>query len=216
MVVRRRVDGTLWVWNWKTTSDRSNWTHQWRHDVQMWTEALALESHLKERVEGCIVEGLYKGSKYNQERTSRLIYGYKDIKSGTYSTASGGGRVKFKAWEESFPFGRGLEGWIAWLPWDELDLNFPRSEPIMKNDEVVRRWIKQVVRQEMDIKHILETGSPEDKEEFFIQRFGKRCNWCPFANLCFLRSDPETLISDGFLKEREDHHRKKVVDVQNS
>src|SRR5258706_1070979 len=182
----------------------------------MWTEALALESHLKERVEGCIVEGLYKGSKYNQERTSRLIYGYKDIKSGTYSTASGGGRVKFKAWEESFPFGRGLEGWIAWLPWDELDLNFPRSEPIMKNDEVVRRWIKQVVRQEMDIKHILETGSSEDKEEFFIQRLGKRRNWCPFANLCFLLSYPETLISDGFLKEREDHHRKKVVDVQNS
>lgn len=208
LVVKSRENGRNFVFNWKTTSNKSNWNKKWKHDVQSWTEALAIEDALGERVEGCIFEGFYKGTKYAGMSTSPLIYGFFKEEKGAklYKSERTAGYTKFPAFvNEHYP---SLEEWILFLPPEVVEESFIRSEPIMKNDDVVRKWIRQVVREEEDILHIMESDiSQEDKEVFFIQRFGEQCDWCPFKDICELRADVNSLVDAGFLTERIDHHQ---------
>lgn len=207
LVVKSRENGRNFVFNWKTTSSKTNWNKKWKHDVQAWTEALAIEDALGERIEGCIFEGFYKGTKYAGQSTSPLIYGFVKEENGRriFKSERTSGFTKFPAFSENYY--PSLEEWIQFLPPEVVEESFIRSEPIMKNDDVVRRWIRQVVREEEDIQHVLDSDiSDEDREVFFIQRPGEKCGQCPFSDLCFLRSDVGTLMGDGFLKERVDHH----------
>lgn len=215
LVVRARSDGRNWVFNWKTTSSLKDWNKKWRRDVQAWTEALAVEDFLGQRVEGCIFEGFYKGSKYAGMSTSPLVYGFFKEEKGKklFRPDREKGWVKFPTWNGLFIPSQ--EEWILSLPLEVLEEQFIRSEFILKNDDVVRRWIRQVVREEEDREHILNSGLPQEEEEvFFIQRFGEQCNWCPFDGACGLSTDIPTLVNDGFLVEREDHHGKVLAEGQ--
>lgn len=207
LVVKRREDGRNWVFNWKTSSSKASWNEKWRRDVQAWTEALAIEDALGERVEGCIFEGFYKGTKYAGMSTSPLVYGFTrgEGKEREFRPDRQSGWTKFPTWTGGFIDSQ--EEWILSLPLDVLEEQFIRSEPIMKNDDVVRDWISQVVREEEDRLHVLQSDlTEEEKKVFFIQRFGEQCKWCCFAPACDKSSDMDTLVNDGFLVERIDHH----------
>lgn len=203
LVVKRKADRRNIVFNWKTSRTKSDWNRKWRYDVQSWTEALAIEDALGERVEGCIFEGFYKGSKYGGLRTTPLLYGFKNEK--LWSVEKKAGYVKVPTFNEQwYP---SLEEWLQFLPIEVLEEQFIRSELITKNDDVVRAWIRQVVREEEDIDYVLSTEmTDEEREVFFIQRFGEPCTWCPFKDLCGLRANMSDLVESGFMKERVDHH----------
>jgi hypothetical protein len=211
-IVQDRNDGTIWVINWKTTShDLKEFNKQWRFDVQSWYEALAVEGSLGMPVAGTIYYGIYKGPVWNGQMTSRLIYGYKEETLGgntVYTPEYKAGLKRFPVWEETFPFGEGVAAWVSWLPKEFLAKHFASSPPVMRNDKLVEKYLRQVIRKEGDIDHILATGSTEDIEDFFEQRWGEWCEKCPFLNLCAERSSPETLIAEGILKPRRDHHLK--------
>jgi hypothetical protein len=141
--------------------------------------------------------------------TSRLVYGYKKSSqdgSASYSTDREAGSQRFNVWEESFPFGDGIAAWVSWLPYDFVRGHFALSVPQMRNDQIVTNWLRQLVRVETDIDHILSTGSREDAESYFIQNFGDRCAKCPYVDLCMQRATPEALIEEGRLIPRRDHH----------
>jgi hypothetical protein len=203
-VVRSRSDGSCWVLNWKTASDVKDWTKKWFFDPQGWTEALAAESRLGVEISGCIYLGVWKGPMYNGKSTSRLMGGYKHhSKTGvTYGTENGGGGVKFDAARESFPFGEGIAAWVSWLPLDFLAKHFVESAPQLRQDALVEKWLKQLVKQEDAIDYVLDSGSPEDVETFFWQNWSDDCGRCSFKDLCLLRSTPEELLKDGFLRPR--------------
>jgi hypothetical protein len=208
-VVQDRNDGSYWVWNWKTASDIKDWNKKWFFDVQTWTETLAMEGHLGVPVAGCIFEGVYKGPIWNGNMTSRLVLGYKKSTadgSVSYSTDRETGMTRFNVWEESFPFGDGVAAWISWLPYDFVRGHFALSAPQMRNDVIVTKWLRQLVRVETDIDHLLSTGSAEDVEDYFIQNFDDHCGKCPYVDLCQMRSTPEALIEEGKLIPRRDHH----------
>lgn len=203
-VMRDRMDGTLWVLNWKTASDIKDWNKKWFFDPQGWTESMAAEAKLGEEVKGCIYVGVWKGPIYQGRTTSRLIGGYKhNTRSGTtYATENGGGGQKFDAWRENFPFGDGLAAWISWLPKDFLAKHFCESAPQLRQDALVESWLRQIVKHEDAIDYVLEAGSEQDQLDFFWQNYTDECSKCPFKDLCLLRSTPEELIKDGFLRPR--------------
>jgi hypothetical protein len=209
-VLRSRGDGSLWVLNWKTASDVKDWNRKWFFDVQAWTESLAMESFLGEPVAGCIFYGVWKGPVWNGQISSRLIHGYVHTsKTGsvTYGTENSGGGQRFKAWEMEFPFGEGVASWVNWLPKEFLKKHFVESAPQMRNDTLVEKWLRQLVRLEADVDHLLESGDEEDLEDYFFQNFSDiNCARCPFLDLCMLRSTPEEKIKEGTLVPRIDHH----------
>lgn len=207
LTVKERATGRNFVFNWKTTSSKQSWNDKWRRDVQAWTETLAMEDALGEPIAGCFFEGFYKGSKYGGQSTSPLVYGFMKEEKGKkiYRPDRAPSWVKVPMWTGGFIGSQ--EEWILQLPLDVLEEQFIRSEPIMKNDDVVRKWIQQVVREEEDRAHVLESGlSQEEEEVFFIQRFGEQCKWCCFGPVCDGASDIPTLVGDGFLVPRIDHH----------
>lgn len=207
VVVRSRADGSVWVFNHKTCSD---WDAlDWHFDIQMWTEALAVEWDLKEPVAGCIVEGFYKGYKRNGLFTSPLIYGYRDRRGGWHQGYTAGAEKLF------IPSAMPLSEWIGQLSPDTVDTAFRRSGPIPKNDVVVDRWLKSVIRRETDIENILSPDvSEEDRLDFFYQRISKwTCRRCPFQDVCFDRATVEDLLASGRLRRRTER-RTKIVDVE--
>jgi hypothetical protein len=202
-VTRDRMTGVVQVWNWKTTSSIQNWSDQWIFDIQAMTEALAVQEALGEYVQGCIFEGFFKGGFYGGVSTSPLLTGYTD---GAAWEVGGkprkGDWEKISTWKE-FPGGTPL--WLDLIS-THLPDSFVRSAPILKDDEIVRDWLRQVIRRETDTQMILEPEVPEtDRLLFFDQNPGKRCSWCVFAPTCWSGLS----IEDLDLKPREDHHKPK-------
>lgn len=203
-VVKRRLDGSIFVWNWKTTGNKTDWTEQWEDDIQMWTEALAVEDDLGLPVAGVIVEGLFKGSTRGGMSTSPLLMGYTRMAGDRQVYRSGWekGWTKFPAFREG-----GLRWWISFLPIDVVEEQFVRSQPILKNNEVVRGWISEVVQRESDITHHLESGTEEDRRRFFWRNFSQwNCRWCPFKKACKGTTTVEAMLEAGLLVPRKDHH----------
>lgn len=204
-VIKSRLDGSIWVLNWKTTGNKTDWTEQWEDDIQMWTEALAIEDSLGEPVSGVIVEGLFKGSTRAGQSTSPLLMGYKRLVGDRLIYRSGWekGWVKFPAWREE----GGLAWWINFLPPDVVEEQFVRSQPILKNNEVVRGWVEEVVQRELDITHHLTGGSETDRSRFFWRNFSKwNCRWCSFKAACKGRTTVDEMVKGGLLVPRKDHH----------
>jgi hypothetical protein len=205
-ILRDRVDGSVWVLNWKTAGDVKNWNRKWFYDIQSWTESLAAEAKLGIPVSGCLYYGIWKGPIWQGNISSRLIYGYKytdRLGNVTYATENNGGGTRFSVWQETFPFGEGVTAWVNWLDPTFLKKCFVQSAPQIRQDELVEAWLRQVVAYESDVEHVLAEGSAEEKLDFFWQNWGDHpCGRCDFNALCTLKSTPEELIRDGFLKPR--------------
>jgi hypothetical protein len=210
-ILQDRSDGSFWVWNWKTTGDVRNWTEKWHFDIQSWTEAIAWEGKVGD-VAGCIYGGVWKGPMWKGSTTSRLVYAYKRSKEDgtvTYSRERVSGYDRVPVWEESFPFGDGIPAWISWLPKDFLRSHFPISAPHMRDDITVNEWVKAIVRREDDIAHVVKEANELDKRAFFVQNFGNQCSGCPYVDLCMHRTEPESLIEEGYLTPRVDRYKLK-------
>ncbi len=209
-VTRRRSDGSLWAWNWKTSGSLNDWSGRWEDDIQAMLETLATQEHFGEYVQGCIFEGFYKGGSYKGRSTSPLVYGYMNGEGKWHV----GRPQNFKGWTKRLVNRSYPGGLLAWLEFmfsedpDTLHEQFVRSEPIFKNDDLVRDWIKQVVREETDVEMMLGEDVPEeDRLIYFKQNKGEHCRWCQFRKICRWEVSLEDMVSSGALVERVDHHK---------
>jgi hypothetical protein len=223
VVVRSRFDGEIYVFNWKTTGRTWQWDAKWETDIQMWTEALAVEQALGESVRGCIVEGFHKGEfKFGHHQTP-LLWAYElrlpddmFIYASEYQRPSKalffdeekqewrGPWKKIATWKTTFPFGEGMAAWVNFMPEARLAGSFVRSSPIERPPGVVEGWLQQVVRREGDVQHVLNEGSEEDQLLFFWQNFSdNNCRWCSFKPLCLGQTTVDEMLQGGLLKPRE-------------
>lgn len=196
-------DNFLWVLNHKTCT---SWdSSDWMYDVQMWTEAMAIEQKYGRPVVGCIITGFLKGGRYAGLLSSPLIYSWDKEKDGevrTSDTYVAGWKKRLLAEEEA----------EEKLPRLELEKFFPISPPVTRNDAVVDAWVSQVVRRESENYHILRDGSEDDRLMHFWQRVSKwNCPRCPYVDVCFGRSTVLDLMAAGKLARRVDHHSMEVV-----
>lgn len=211
LVVRSRITGNLYVINWKTTGSKSGFFESYNRNIQMWTEALAVEQKYQEPT-SVLPIGFYKGTKKQGSYSSPLIWGYE--KNGVWQAKYPGWNTGFRKvamWrkeEYELPMGTsGLKEWIDWLPIELLEEQYIETPPIQKDEKVVRDWIRQVVQRERDLMHMLEPSVPEaDRELYFFQRFGKHCNWCPFDSICQQLATTSQMVEEGLLIPRVDHH----------
>ena len=133
LVARRKLDGRLFEWNFKTVGQAGEkWYQGFEHDAQILTETLAYERNLGEKVDGVNILGLVKGNRVavdaeghevrgdeQKERRpiaryiqrSPLIYGWKfdgnpPLEPAAYDYVSSRkkGWHRFAVWQEDFPF----------------------------------------------------------------------------------------------------------------
>lgn len=193
--VVRDLNGSLWVVNHKTCSSWDG--SDWMYDVQMWTEALAMEQHYGEPVHGCLVTGFLKGGRRSGVLSTPLIY--KWVKGEREKDLYEAGGEKVLLSEEEI---------LSKLERLDLAKHFPLSPPVMRNDAVVEAWLDQVVRRESENAHMLSPEVPEeDRLQHFWQRFTKwNCPFCPFKDVCYGVATIGDMVRAGKLRERVDHH----------
>jgi hypothetical protein len=218
-LVRLRETGQLVLLNWKTTSSLSDWETKWHYDIQAWSEALAIEHETGEPVAGCIFEGLYKGTRKDNRQCTSLLYGYKlenpnDPEATRYSVeykafSKTSPWKRFRVWEEKAFGPKPLNYWINWLPFDEVAGYFPPSNPVFKDDQITQGWINSVVRLETEIEHILRPEvTEEERLVYFTPHYSAfNCKRCSFKPVCFGERTFESLLEDGKLIPRVDHHK---------
>jgi hypothetical protein len=201
VVVRSRSDGQVYVFNWKTSSSKK--LDKWDHDIQMWTEAVATEGTIGEEIAGCIVEVLYKGQRRYGLQLSPLLYAYV-TKNGDIRHEWSAGSTRLPVWEMP----GGVKRWVEeTLPLEVVSAQFLRTPPLPKNNDVVHDWLEQVVYKERVATHVLKEGSERERELHFDQRFSDdNCPWCPFRRVCGKATTIQTLLEEGVLIPRVDHH----------
>lgn len=209
-VVRQRSTGAIFVGNWKTTSSWEGWPQKWTKDVQLWTESIAAEQKLGLEIAGCLMVGAKKGALKDGVRYSHLLYAYRKVLiDGTvvYSaeTERSKGWEKVAVWREKR---LGIKEWVeVQMPMEALKKEFQTTQPIPKNEDVVRDWLKQVVKAEEDNAYVLEVGSEEEQLTFFRQNISEfNCKWCSFTKLCFQETTLDQAMVEGVFVPRVDHH----------
>jgi hypothetical protein len=234
LVVRRRADGTVWYWEWKTTSNvRDSWFKQWNYDIQFLAGALGVQATLGLEITGVIVQGLYKG--YERENASGVKEQYSPLcyvyarEVGTvhgveveYSleTQRGKGWHKVGTWVDPGGVAAHVERLHTLAP-DTLLAQFPQTPPHFIHAERLRTLLRQRAMRERDIalasadilvaqSHGHAELAALDLDVYFPQSFNACApafgSPCPFRDVCHVASIGEDPLASGLYDWRVPHH----------
>lgn len=174
-VLRRKLDGALFVANWKTTkrADRK-WREQFQYDMQTIGEVLGVEQRLGEKCSGVLIEGLLKGEEREYPigsgqwyQDSPLIWAWHNETGKPHPMGEWTPKWEWQDEEGNHTLGRGWkkraiwEGypggvgeWIGYLYEHHLSVleeQFVPLPPILRSDWDIERWKRMTSRQERDI-----------------------------------------------------------------
>jgi hypothetical protein len=215
-VARRRFDGAIHIFNWKTDAywaTRRDLQDYWDHSVARLSEMLSVEARLGEPVEAVVMELLYKGREYKGENTSPLVRGFANSDTGevSYEYQRGAKWRAVKAWEQP----GGVKSWIDKMPLEVLQAQFTQTMPLMRDSGRIESLKRQWISEE---QHWLRLGavlsyahhqSDNELDRLAPQNF-HHCHRfadypCPYVRCCF-GNGPEEHIANGFYVPRSAHH----------
>lgn len=153
ILLRRKADDTLWYLELKTSGlDPSRFCRIWGHKTQMHLGARCVEATIGEPVEGVIVQGLWKGTKYKGASRSKLTGGYCRQAIGAV------GRTVWRTdhasgfqWRTALEYDGGIAAWIDALPNDVFSEYFPCTPPITPDPEYLDNYVQQRTYREKEI-----------------------------------------------------------------
>jgi hypothetical protein len=200
-----------------TSSKREEWVNSWTTAVQLHSTSRAIERALKTEVDAVIVQGLYKGYESYGKQGSPFCYAYRRPGQPPFSKEDI--RYDYKPGYQRHPVWQleaGVAGWVEKMPETILADQFPRTPPILIDDDLVESFFRQRLmrEREIDLANSM-LAIPEADEESrravldtsFPQRFDQ-CTPpygapCPYRQLCHGHvPDP---YKAGF-RPRQPHH----------
>lgn len=224
LLARRREDGGLFYFEWKTTTTGgSDWAKQWEHNTQLLLNTLAIEEILGERCEGVIVEGLVKGRRKVDDsitspflgrkiQQSPLCYGWKNPTTSAYRSkyTSAAGWFKVATWDE-MPVNR----WVSEvMDTEEKRKLFAPVPAITPNRKQLTRARKQVIAVEQEraekLKFVRGGGDVDlafpMNDEHCFRYWGHPCE---FEQLCFTEEIAADPLGSGY-QLKESHHKEEA------
>lgn len=158
------LDGNLWYVEYKSTSSKKEgWVNGWQTAVQLHSTVRAIEETTGEKVQGVVVQGLYKGYESYGKQNSRFCYAYH--RSGNPPFTAETTRYDYAAGYKRVPVWEmvgGVSQWVADMPADILGDQFPQVPPIFINDALVNSFFQQRAYREHEIE--LANGMMEGAE----------------------------------------------------
>lgn len=220
LILRRKFDGTLWYVEYKTTGNvKKEWLESWNTSVQLMAGAMLAGETLGEPVEGCIIQGLYKGYKYQGELRTPLVYRWrKPGLPGETDEIVAERPTRWAGWhrEGLWEGEGGVAAWIEQMPEEVLLGQFPQTPPIFLNKELVETWLRQSAIREGEIDAVqrgFDAGqemAPETLDRTFPQYFSQcKSTWgrgCDFFDCCWFPHIGADPIGSGLYRERQFHH----------
>jgi hypothetical protein len=230
ILLRRKVDDTLWYLELKTTGlDPSRFCRIWGHKTQMHLGARCVEATIGEPVEGVIVQGLWKGTKYKGATRSKMLGGY--CRQAIGAVGKTVWRVEHAGgftYRTALEYDGGITAWIDALPNEVVAEYFPCTPPITPDPEYLDNYVAQRTYRETEIaqwhadmdelERAVEAGVIT--EEVYEARFNQSLNevWpqennacenemtgfrCSFYEVCWSRMVNRDPIGSGLFKLRE-------------
>lgn len=151
LLAERILDGTLWYWEWKSTSSvGERWALQWPKAIQLHTTAWATGRYLGREVDGVMVQGAYKGYDKGGAQTSIFCYGYQrpgNIGGPEVNYKWSNGARRVPVWEMA----GGVRGWVERMPDEILSEQFVQTPPIFLQRRLVESFLKQTALREREI-----------------------------------------------------------------
>ena len=221
LLVRRKVDGALFIVNMKTTKRADErWVGQWPIDQQTLSEVVAVEARIGEKLSGVIILGIIKGDQLEYPKGSGqwyhnnpLIWAWHNESGKAHPLGCWSARYEFQDSDGSLR--RLGKGWVKreiWLHYDggvaawieklasadpailhECVVQLP---PIMRSDRQVEAWKAAVMAGELDIRAKREASGHEVwlDAAFPMSTSSGNCLWptkCPCFALCHENADPD-------------------------
>ena len=217
-LVLANEDETVYVEYKSTSSKKDSWVNSWGYAVQLHSTIRAIESTLNRKVNGVIVQGLYKGFESYGKQSSPFCYAYHRpanppfVKEEiAYEYKAG---LKRKAtWE----FEGGVKKWVEGMPDIVLADQFPRTPTIYIKDNLIDNFFKQRTAREMEIDLALQMiddykGDEEQIEIILNTAFEQKFDQCYpyFGKPCTYRNICHGAITDPLnqgYSYRESHHK---------
>lgn len=212
--------GELLYWEYKSTSSKKDsWFSSWQTAVQLHSTIRAIETQLKEKVHGVVIQGLYKGyvNAYDSKQNSPLCYVYHKPANLPFTQA---------IWQSEYKYGLkkvptwempdGVKGWVEGMDLDQLGQQFPSTPTIYINDGLIDRFFKQQGLREHEIAAAMEMigdmpmtdpGVIDILDRVFPQKFDQcQAPWgrpCEFRLICHGNVDEP--LEQGWIP-RTPHH----------
>lgn len=204
-----------------TKSKREDWITSWDTAVQLHSTVRAIEAQTGIKCEQVIVQGLYKGAESYGKQNSPFCYVY--LKKGnppfTVDQVEYAYKYGFKR-SATWEMPGGVKSWIDGMPENILADQFPRTAPILVDDDLVDAWFRQrsvreheiatasaillegtdgTVEDELDRQKLLDRVFPQ-KWDACSPAYGRACE---YRRICF--GDVQDPLSSGY-SYREPHH----------
>lgn len=213
-ILRHKRDGYLVYREYKSTISASNkWLNSWKYAIQLHTSMAAVAEELGEPVRYAQVMGLMKG----QERAGRLahpyVWAYHNATTGEwtedYSRARGAAWAPMPVWE----YPGGVVSWVERLGPEVAAEQFPHTEPIFPDADILADWIVRRTKREQDIRASLEAAQadPLVRATVFpkitkqcVPAFGDSCAYLGVCRNATWREHPE---AHPDYVERIPHHQ---------
>lgn len=226
VLARRRSDGIAFIPDFKGTGTAASyWRDSFLHNNQVNSYILAVQETLGERIGGMVIEGLIKGTRKEDTALSSpfhgktiqyspFCYGYENSSTGDVQCeyTQKKGFVKIASWEKY-----STSEWLSIMGEETVRDQFLTIDIPKPEDRELKRWKRQVVKQELRISQGLKlldvTIDPETREDILDEFFPMtrtacfRFNSpCAFQSICYdsiVEKDP---IGSAFYVPRECHH----------
>jgi hypothetical protein len=221
LLVRRKVDGAVFIINMKTTKRADDrWTGQWPIDQQTLSEVVAVEARIGEKLSGVVILGLIKGDQLEYPRGSGqwyhnnpLIWAWHNESGRAHPLGDWSARYEWQDSEGNHRLGKGWvkrEVWLhyeggvaAWI--EKLAIKDPailhevvvQLPPIMRSDQQIESWKHAVMATEDSIHkrrdRVQQLGWNLDTQ-FPMSTSSGNCLWprkCECFALCHENADPD-------------------------
>jgi len=224
-VARRRADGRCFVFNWKTSAYMDErWIKAWDYDAQVLTESWGVQQAFGIKIDGVIIEGLYKGRRekikdadgttIGERQVSPLLGGWHkpdnpplEEPGFTHKYTRAKGWNRFSANDEGMPT---IKEWIDQLPRDVLEAQFTSVPPVYRDDERTMKKLTQITSRE---RRVAEWASACTEEPAFIDNYFQQnersCLWpskCSFLDACWTRNVAQDMEGSGLYMPRQANH----------
>ncbi len=220
LLLRRRTTGVLVYPDYKTTSSNDpKWITSWQKSPQLHSSLYAMKQGYGIDIDHALIVGLYKGykDKWQGGIASPFAYGWVNREYALKPQYAYSRPKYYKGWEKFSTADEftDLGQWIANMPEQILQEQFPCSAPVFLNERIGEQYFAQQIMREEEIQQALELLNKSTNlteidailNKHFRQNFSN-CQpsfgyACEFLNICWLPSVAADPLGSGQFVRKE-------------
>ena len=217
-ILRHREKGYLVYREYKSTISASQkWLDSWKMAIQIHSSMKAVEEEVGLPVAFTQVMGLMKGYEKEGKIRHPYVYGYRNRDNGDWTHDYD--RARGPSWELTpvWDYPGGVVQWVQLCGEDIAFSQFPHTEPIFLNEEILNEWVERRARREEEIRRVEESAHTDARTRaVYFPRKTHKCrppfgDSCPYLGLCWNATWEGREVEHPDFSQRIPHHDLELI-----